>query len=56
MVGRKKITFLTYDKGINKQYIIVVTWNLIDGKPNWSWNISIIKRIKDDDDNTVTYG
>ena len=54
MAERKKIAFLTYDKGINKQCIIAVTWSVIDGKPNWSWNISIIKRINDDDDNTVT--
>lgn len=60
MAERNKITFLTYDKDINKQYTIVVTWSVIDGKTNWSLNVSIIKRINDcdddDDDNTVKYG
>ena len=28
----KKITFLTYDKGIKKQYTVMVTWSVIDGK------------------------
>jgi hypothetical protein len=54
MAERKKITFLTYDKGINKQYTIAVTWSVIDGKTNESLNISIIKRINDDDDDDDT--
>jgi hypothetical protein len=58
MGERKKITFLTHD---NKQYSIMVTWSVINGKTNWSLNISVIKSINDDDDDdddddTVTYG